>query len=79
MRVAYFCTTLGAQVVDSEAGACHNCLCRGNKCLLYTGKYKAQYWVPRCNICWFVVVKQLKEAARKGPFKDTGIPSPMYK
>ena len=77
--VAHLCTTLGVQVADSEAGACRNRLCRGHKCLPYAGKYNAQHRVPRRNISRFVIVKQLKEAARKGPCVGTGIPSPMHK
>ena len=79
VRVAYLCATLSAQVVDSEARACSNHLCRGQKCLPYTGQYNALHWVPRHNIGWFVIVKQLKEAARKALCVDTGIPSPMHK
>ena len=79
VRVAHLWATLGAQVADSEAGARRNRLCHGHKCLPYAGKYNAPHWVPRRNISWFVVVKQLKEAALKRPCVATGIPSPMHK
>ena len=79
VRVAQFCATLGAQVADSEAGACCNRFCRGHKYLPYAGKDNAQHRVPRCNIGRFVVVKELKKAVLKGPCVGTGKPSPMYK
>ena len=77
--VAHLCATLGAQVADSEVGARCNRLCRSHKCLPYAGMYNAQHRVPRHNIGRFVVVQQLKEAARKGPCAGTEIPSPMHK
>ena len=77
--VAHLCTTLGAQVADSEVGGICNRLCRSHKCLPYAGKYNAQHQVPRRNIGAFVVVQQFKEAARKGPYLSIEIPSPMHK